>query len=54
MNAYGWTLMTLSIITVLTLVSFCLSKVLSLPPLEVEDSVKGPLEIDTEDTTDAD
>ncbi len=38
---------------VLALVSFCLYKVLGLPPVEMED-IKGPLEIDTRDTQDAD
>jgi hypothetical protein len=53
MNAYGWTIMIISISSVLSLVSFCLYRVLTLPPLE-EEHLKGPLEIDTRDTTDAD
>ena len=52
MNAYGWTIMTLSVSGVLSLAGFCLYRVLTLPPLE-EEHVKGPLEIDTRDTTDA-
>lgn len=47
------TVMLISVGAVLTLVSFCLYKVLSLPPVEMED-LKGPLEIDTRDTKDAD
>lgn len=53
MNALGWLMMSISIATVLSLVGFCLVKVLSLPPVELED-LKGPLEIDTQDTEDAD
>ena len=49
----GWTIMLLSVGSVLTLVTFCLVRVLSLPPVE-EEFLKGPLEIDTGDTTDAD
>ena len=49
----GWATMLISVGSVLTLVSFCLLKVLSLPPVE-EQSLKGPLEIDTGDTEDAD
>lgn len=53
LNPWGWTVMILSIGSVLTLVTYCLIKVLSLPPVE-QESVKGPLEIDTKDTADAD
>jgi hypothetical protein len=53
MNVYGWCIMILSVGAVLTLVSFCLYRVLTLPPLE-EEHLKGPLEIDTRDTADAD
>jgi hypothetical protein len=45
--------MILSVGTVLLLVTYCVVKVLSLPPIEMED-LKGPLEIDTRDTTNAD
>jgi len=47
------TVMVLSVGTVLTLVSYCLYRVLSLPPTEGDD-IKGPLEIDTRDTSDLD
>lgn len=50
----GWTVMILSVGSVLSLVSFCLYRVLSLPPVEVEEHIKGPLEIDTQNTHDAD
>ena len=43
--------MLLSIGSVLTLVSYCLIRVLSLPPVEMEE-LHGPLDIDTGDTED--
>ncbi len=46
--------MILSVSSVVALVSFCLYRVLTLPPVEVEEHLKGPLEIDTKDTIDAD
>ena len=49
MTAGGWTVMILSVGSVLALVSFCLYRVLTLPPVE-EEHLKGPLEIDTRDT----
>ena len=49
----GWLVMSLSVGTVLVLVTYCVVRVLSLPPVEMED-LKGPLEIDTRDTQDAD
>lgn len=54
MTSGGWIVMILSVGSVLTLVSYCLYRVLTLPPVEVEESLKGPLEIDTGDTQDAD
>ncbi|QDU41410.1 hypothetical protein Mal4_57770 [Maioricimonas rarisocia] len=53
MNPAGWTVMVLSISSVLTLVSYCMYRVLTLPPLE-EEHLKGPLEIETGDTDNAD
>ena len=53
LNAAGWTVMILSVGSVLALVVFCLRRVLSLPPVE-EETLRGPLEIDTRDTQDAD
>lgn len=50
----GWIVMLLSVGSVLALVSFCLVRVLSLPPVEIEQHLKGPLDIDTRDTIDAD
>lgn len=53
MNAYGWTMMLVSVGSVLTLVSYCLYRVLTLPSTDVEE-IEGPLTIDTRDTKDAD
>lgn len=53
LTAGGWTVMLLSLGTVLAIVVYCVGKVLSLPPVDLED-LKGPLDIDTGDTTDAD
>lgn len=53
MNLAGWIVMTISVGSVLCLITYCLVKVLNLPPVE-EESLKGPLEIDTRDTSDAD
>ena len=53
MKPLGWIVMILSVGSVLSLVSYCLYRVLTLPPVE-EESLKGPLEIDTGDTQDAD
>ena len=49
----GWTIMVLSVVSILLLVGFCTLRVLTLPPVEREH-LKGPLEIDTRDTVDAD
>jgi len=54
MTVGGWIVMALSVSSVVTLLSFCLYRVLGLPPVEVEEHLKGPLEIDTHDTIDAD
>lgn len=53
MQPAGWIVMLVSVSSVLSLVSFCLYRVLSLPPVE-DEHLKGPLEIDTRDTQDAD
>ncbi|MEM9353091.1 MAG: hypothetical protein AAGA92_08765 [Planctomycetota bacterium] len=45
--------MLLSVGSVLSLLSFCLYRVLSLPPVE-EEHLHGELNIDTGDTVDAD
>jgi hypothetical protein len=46
-------MMLTSVGSVLGLTSFCLYRVLTLPPADVED-LSAPLEIDTGDTKDAD
>jgi hypothetical protein len=53
MTAAGWIIMIVSVGSVLTLAAFCVTRVLTLPPVDLEE-VKGPLEIDTGDTSDAD
>jgi hypothetical protein len=53
MTAAGWTIMILSLSSVLALVSFCTYRVLTLPPVEME-SLEGPLTIDTHNKQDAD
>ena len=54
MNAGGWLVMILSVGSVLTLVTYCLIRVLSLPPVEIEEHLHAPPDIDTHDTEDAD
>jgi hypothetical protein len=46
--------MLISVSAVLTLSGFCMFRVLTLPPLEVERHLKGPPDIDTHDTQNAD
>lgn len=50
MNALGWLMLIVSVGAVLGLTGFCLIKVFSLPPGEVEDLDIAPLAIDTGDT----
>jgi hypothetical protein len=50
MNPLGWIVMTLSVGSVLALTAFCLFRVLTLPPVEVEDLNVAPLSIETPDT----
>ena len=54
MTAAGWFVMIVSVGSVLALTAFCLYRVLTLPPVELEDVNVAPLEIDTRDTKDAD
>ena len=54
LTAGGWVVMCLSVGSVLALVSFCLYRVLSLPPADIDEHLKGPLDIDTGDTHDMD
>jgi hypothetical protein len=48
LSPLGATIMGVSIVAVLSLVGFCLYRVLTLPPVE-EETLKGPLEIDPGD-----
>lgn len=54
MTTGGMIVMMISVCSVLALAAFCVIRVLRLPPVEVEEHIKGPLEIDTRDTEDAD
>ena len=54
MTTAGWIIMFVSVGAVLALVGFCFYRVLTLPPLVVEEHLKGPLVIETGDTEDAD
>ena len=53
MTVAGSIIMIVSVGAVLALTIFCVVRVLTLPPVELED-LKGPLEIDTGDTENAD
>jgi hypothetical protein len=54
MRIDGWIMMLVSIGSVLSLVIFCLIRVLTLPPGEVESLNTALLEQDTRDTLDPD
>lgn len=54
MNALGWLIMIASVGSVLVLNVFCLYRVLTLPPVEVDSLDTAPLDIDTHDLRDAD
>ena len=49
MTGAGWAIMISSIGFVLSLTAFCFYRVLTLPPMEVEEHLKAPLDIDTGD-----
>jgi hypothetical protein len=49
MTPAGWTIMILSVGSVLTLTAYCFYRVLTLPISEM-DELKAPLDIDTGDT----
>jgi hypothetical protein len=53
LNAQGWVIMLISVGSVVSMTFYCIRRVLQLPMEDVED-IKGPLEIDTGDTLDAD
>lgn len=54
MTGAGWAIMISSISFVLALTVFCFYRVLTLPPMEVEEHLKAPLDIDTGDTQNPD
>jgi hypothetical protein len=53
LNPWGWTIMLVSVGSVVLLTVYCMARVLALPPVEVDD-IRSPLDIDTGDTEDAD
>jgi hypothetical protein len=53
LNKWGWTIMLVSVGSVISLTVYCMARVLALPPIEV-DVLNSPLDIDTGDTEDAD
>lgn len=54
MTPAAWTIMLVSVSTVLAMMTYCLYRVLTLPPVEVEEHLHGPPAIDTHDTQNAD
>jgi len=54
MTAAGLAIMIVSVGAVVSLFGYCLFRVFTLPREVVEEHLKGPLGIDTGDTTDAD
>ena len=54
MTAVGIAIMVVSIGSVVSLTAFCLYRVLTLPPLEIDNLDVAPLEIETPDLKDAD
>jgi hypothetical protein len=53
MTPAGWTIMIVSVGSVLALTAFCFYRVLTLPASEL-DEIKAPLDIDTGDIENAD
>jgi hypothetical protein len=54
MTPGGWTIMIGSVGAILLLVTFCMVRVLRLPPADLETHLKAPPDIDTRDRQDAD
>jgi hypothetical protein len=52
MRPEGWLVMIVSVGAVLSLASYCLVRVLTLPPVEVEKHLKAQPDIDTRDYND--
>ena len=54
MTLGGWVIMIGSVGSILMLVTFCMNRVLRLPPADLETHLKAPPDIDTRDLQDAD
>ena len=54
MTILGWLMMIVSVGSVISLTTFCLWRVFTLPPDEVADLDVAPLRIDTKDMQDPD
>lgn len=54
MTSAGWFIMLSSVGSVSVLTFYCLFRVFTLPPEEVEEHFHAPLDIDTHDTADTD
>jgi hypothetical protein len=50
MTTAGWFIMASSVGGVLSLVTFCMYRVLTMPAEDVAQHLKAPLDIDTKDT----
>jgi hypothetical protein len=50
MTIGGWIVMLLSVSAVLSLAGYCLYRTLTVPATDIEEHLKGPLDIDTRDT----
>jgi hypothetical protein len=49
MQPAGWAIMILSVASVFTGCAYCIYRVLTLPPIEVEEHLHAPLDIKTPD-----
>ena len=54
MTTLGFAIMVVSLGSVVGLTAFCLYRVLTLPPVEIDDLNVAPLEIETPDLKDPD
>lgn len=54
MEPFGWVMMLISVGGVLSGASWCFYRILTLPPIDVEETIHGQPAIDTRDTLDAD
>ena len=49
MTPAGWAIMIGSVGAICVLTIYCMYRVLTLPPMEAEEHIKAPLDIDTRD-----